>query len=360
MVPYPTLGASNRLRVEQYAEPLSVEGIQLVVSPFFDDAAYRVLYLPGRTLSKALAVVGGIFRRLRDLLRIGRFDLVLIHRESAPLGPPLFERVLTARGVPYVFDFDDAIYLPAVHPANRRWSWLRRVNTRESVRRATLVVAGNRSLGAWSEQLNPRVIVIPTPVNAERYRVAPHRKGDAPVVIGWVGSTTTAPYLAMLDRVLATISVIHPIVVRVVGGRYEAPGVHVECIPFSIETEPALLESFDIGVLPEPDDEWARGKGAFKALLYMAAGLPVVASSVGANLEVIEDGLTGFCVADDGGWIEALERLIRDPKLRDRMGRAGRARLEQRYSLRVQAPRFAGALRSAVASAKGSEPRSIR
>ncbi len=351
LVPYPTMGASNRLRVEQYADPLRPLGIELTISPFLDEAAYRLLFLPGRTAHKALAVIEGVLRRVRDAARASRYDLVLIHRESGPVGPPLVERWLRSRGIPYVFDFDDAIYIPAVHPANRRWSWLRGVNTAESVRRATLVIAGNTFLAQWAERLNPRVVVIPTPVDADRYSVGAART-DGPFVIGWVGSSTTAPYLRLLDGVLARISAAHRVVVRVVGGEYSAPGVSVEEVPFSIDREPELLRDFDVGILPEPDDQWTRGKGGFKALLYMAAGLPVIASPVGANLEIVEDGVTGFIAVDDRQWGEALARLVADPTLRERLGRAGRARLEQRYSLRVQAPRFAEALSAAVREGK--------
>src|SRR5439155_25191853 len=112
LVPYPTLGASNRLRVEQYSAPLRALGIELTVSPFLDEPAYRILYLPGRMFQKAVAVAKGLLRRTWDAVRSGRYDLVLIHRESAPVGPPLIERWLRRRRIPYVFDFDEAIYIP--------------------------------------------------------------------------------------------------------------------------------------------------------------------------------------------------------------------------------------------------------
>lgn len=348
---HPTLGAGNRLRIEQYAPLMRDRGIELEVSPFFDDATYRVLYEPGHTLAKAAGVVRGVARRIRDVVRARRYDLVIVYRESAPLGPPIAERLIRAQRVTYLFDFDDAIFLRVAHPANRRWAWLRDPSRAEwTARHACAVIAGNEYLAEWARGLNRRVTTIPTPVDTERHRpAASPRRGDGPIVIGWVGSSTTAPYLRFVDRVLERVASRHDVVVRVIGGSYSHDRVSVEVLPYRLEAEPSDIAAFDIGILPEPDDDWVRGKGAFKALLYMAAALPVVASRVGVNAEVIGEG--GFCVGSEDEWVEALERLIADSGLRATLGAKGRARVEERYSLRVQAPRFAAALREGLAAA---------
>jgi glycosyltransferase involved in cell wall biosynthesis len=347
LVPYPTEGASNRLRVEQYAPALRRQGIELVISPFLDSATYRVLYEPGHAALKAWSVLGGLARRALDVARARRYDLVLIHRETAPVGPPLVERALRGLRVPYVYDFDDAIFLHAVHPANRRWRWLRRFNADETTRLARSVIVGNEYLAVWARERNASVAIIPTPVDTERYApraVAP----PGPVVVGWVGSSTTAPYLRLLDGAFRRIAARHDVLVRAVGGQYAHDTIRVENVPFSVASEPAEVQRFAIGVLPEPDDAWTRGKGAFKALLYMAAGIPTVASRVGVNPEVVVDGQTGFCPVDEDAWVDALERLIADPGLRATMGAAGRRRVEERYSVTVLAPRFEKVLRDAI------------
>jgi glycosyltransferase involved in cell wall biosynthesis len=352
LVPYPTRGASNRLRVEQYARPLRASGIELVISPFFDDATFRVLYLPGHTVAKVFGVLRGIARRIRDVLRARSYPLVLIHRESAPFGPPLVERALARLGVRYIFDFDDAIFLPAIHPANRRWARLRRVNVEETTRRAAAVIAGNAYLADWAGALSPRLTIIPTPVDTDRHVPAPVRSRAGPVVIGWVGSSSTVPYIHLIDRALEELASRNEIVLRVIGGTYVNPAIRVELLPFDVEREPADVAAFDIGLLPEPDDAWTRGKGAFKGLLYMAAGVPVVASAVGVNPEVVGEG--GLCATGDPEWVAALERLVRDRGLRERMGDAGRRRVLERYSLSVQAPRFAATIRSAIEGTAGA------
>lgn len=349
LVTLPTLGAGNRLRIEQYADPLRALGIELIVSRFFDDEAYQVLYRQGETLRKLLAVIRGIARRVRDLARVRSFDLVVVYRESAPMGPPLFERVLSRLRIPFVFDFDDAIFLGPIHPANRRWAWLRDPSrVAESARRAAAVIAGNAYLAEWAMKHNPNVTIISTPVDTDRHRPAAVRADPHPLVLGWVGSSTTAPYLQLLDEALSGVARPADILIRIVGGHYEHPTAAVEVRPYDLEVEPHDLQTFDIGLLPEPDDAWTRGKGAFKALLYMASGIPVIASRVGVNPDVVIDGETGFCVTGTAEWVAAIDRLAGDPSLRQGMGQAGRERIERLFSLKVLVPRFAAVLRHAA------------
>jgi glycosyltransferase involved in cell wall biosynthesis len=169
------------------------------------------------------------------------------------------------------------------------------------------------------------------------------------VVIGWLGSETTAPYLNLVDDALARVSKESDVIVRVVGGAYANPGVRrLEVKGFALEREQTDLEGFDIGILPEPDDPWTRGKGGYKALLYMAVGIPVVASRVGVNTDIVSEAETGFCVSTTEEWVAALRRLVADPTLRERMGAAGRARVIDRYSIQVIAPRLAKALTAPV------------
>lgn len=344
----PVLGAGNRLRIEQYARPLAEQGITIDVAPFFDDATYRVLYRPGATITKVAGVVRGVARRIRDAVRSRGYDLVIVYRESAALGPPLFERLLGRLGVPYVFDFDDAVFLRPIHPANQRWSWLRHPSRAPfTAAHAAAVIAGNEYLADWARTWSANVTVIPTPVDTDRHLPRPDRHTSrGPVVLGWVGSSTTSPYLRLLDRPLNMLAEGGTPRLRVIGGVYAHDAALVELLPYDLEAEPSQVADFDIGLLPEPDDPWSRGKGAFKAMLYMAAGVPVVASDIGVNREVIGEG--GFCVTSDEEWVARVRELAADPELRRRMGDAGRGRIEERYSLRVQAPRLAAVLRLAL------------
>jgi glycosyltransferase involved in cell wall biosynthesis len=208
------------------------------------------------------------------------------------------------------------------------------------------VIAGNEYLAEWARGHNPKVIALTTPVDTDRHTPGVAHDGDGALVIGWIGSSTTAPYLHLIDGALTRLARDHRLLVRVIGGTYAHPVVPVECIPYSLTDEPDQVRGFDVGVLPEPDDAWTRGKGAFKGMLYMAAGVPVVASRVGVNEEVIDGG--GSCVDDEDGWVDALGAFLRDAALRRRVGEVGRARIVRHYSLRTLAPRFIAVVREAL------------
>ncbi len=325
----------------------------MTISPFFDDAAYRVLYEPGHVPGKALGTLRGVARRLRDLFRLRDFDLVLIYRESAPVGPPVFERLLAASRMPYVFDFDDAIFLGPIHPANRRWGWLRHPSrVTETTRRAAAVTVSVEYLAQWARQWNANVVIIADAVDTDRHRPGLADPPESPMVLGWVGSSTTAPYLEVIDEPLARIAARRSdVVLRVIGGSYTHPALPVQVVPYRLAEEPAEIAAFHIGVLPLPDDPWTRGKGAFKALLYMAAGIPVVASKVGAVPDIVVDGETGFCVDNAKEWEEAILRLLDDADLRAEMGERGRALVERRYSIPARSPALAAVLRHAAGRA---------
>ena len=349
LVTLPTLGAGGRLRIEQYVPSLRSAGIELTISHFFDEATMSILYRPGHTLRKAIGTIQGIGRRVRDIFRLSRFDAVLIYREAIPVGPAVFERLLRFLNVPYVYDFDDALFVEAPGVVNTRWAWLRPTSrVAYTTKHAVAVIVGNEYLAEWARQFNPAINVLTTPVDTERHRPIPIGRRDDPVVIGWLGSHSTAPYLHFVDEPLKILAGRKRIVVRVIGGDYEVEGLPIDLVPYSLDTEAAMVATFDIGILPEHDDPWTRGKGAFKALVYMASGVPVVASPVGVNADVVQDEVTGLIAATDDEWVAALERLIDDGSLRARMGALGRQRVEERYSLGALAPRFARILRQAL------------
>jgi len=165
-------------------------------------------------------------------------------------------------------------------------------------------------------------------------------------VVGWIGSETTAVYLHLVDEVLVRLSRELDIIVKIIGGNYRNDEMKwLEVTPFNHQREQTDLEGIDIGILPEPDDIWTRGKGGYKALLYMAAGIPVVASRVGVNPEIVVHGKTGFCVETADDWLESLRTLATNPALRARYGSAGRKRVEDAYSIAAIAPKFAAIVR---------------
>lgn len=352
--PIPEEGAGCRFRVSQYVPYLALKGFQVTLSPFFTPELFRIVYQRGRYVHKAVLVARQTLRRFWLFTAIRNFDLCLVYREAFPIGPPLIELALSRReGLGLVYDFDDAIFLPNTSLANRIVAPLKypkKVPT--IIRESDHVVAGNRYLGDYARAYNRAVTVIPTCVDTTRFVPrAAHREppGSRPV-IAWIGSPTTVPYLVSLGDVLRRVASSHRFVLRVSGATspVEFPGVVVENIPWSLEREVSLFNSCDIGIYPLWDDPWAQGKCGFKAIQFMACGVPVVVAAVGVNREIIEDGVNGFLAATETEWVDKLGWLLADPQLREKFGREGRRTVEERYSLTVHAPAVAAVLRSVV------------
>lgn len=349
LAPYPLDRApSQRFRWEQYIEPLQARGIRLEPSSFLGSEGMEVAHLQGRWAAKAGVIARGLRRRLSDMVAARQYDLVLVHRESLPIGPAWFERTLARLGVPYAFDFDDAIFLPAASEANRRFARLKSPHkTEAAVRGARLVLAGNRYLADWAETYTPRVTVVPTTIDTGVYRAA-RSSNESPICVGWSGSSTTITHLRLLEPVLREIQRERGVELRVIGDRsYRIAGARVEVLEWKAASEVADLQRIDIGVMPLPDDQWSRGKCGLKALQYMALGIPTILSPVGVNREIARDGAALLADGEDQ-WVDALRRLIDDPALRSSVGEAGRARVEQDYSVNAMLPTWEHVLREAA------------
>lgn len=354
LVPYPPSTApSQRFRLEQWIPSLRAEGISVDLVPFADPALMRLLHAPGRAPAKAAASLAALVRRMGLLARVRRHDAVLIHRAAALAGPALLERLLPLLGRPVLFDFDDAIYLLHTTEANRSLGWLKFPGkTATLCRLSARVVAGNSYLAEYAREFNPRVSVVPSSVDTDRYRRAARTDPGGRVVVGWTGSSTSQAHLEMFAPVLKLLTQRRPVEVRVHSDRRPVlAGVDFVWRPWSAETEVQELSRFDIGIMPMPDDSWSRGKCAMKALLYMAMGIPAVCSAVGTNLEVVRHGENGMLASTTEEWLASLEALIDDPALRARLGAAGRTTVETRYSRRHCAALFARAVRAAVEGA---------
>ena len=332
----------QRFRIEQWAPHLAREGIEITYAPFADEALAARLKRPGHVTAKAGGVLRAVAARVASAWRASEFDAAYVFREGALLGPAIAERILARSGVPYVFDFDDAVWVRYVSPANSYLSYLRFPGkTATLCRLARHVIAGNAYLRDYALRHNAAVTVVPTTIDTERYRPLPARPPGR-LVIGWTGSYSTEQYLALVRPVLERLRARYDFKVVVVGGgSFAAAGVEVEHRPWCAATEVEDLADFDIGLMPLPDAEWERGKCGLKALQYMALGVPVVLSPVGANVEIVEHGKNGFLAADPAQWEELLSRLLDDVALRRALGEAGRMTVEARYSALVQAPRVA-------------------
>ncbi|CAO3439905.1 glycosyltransferase family 4 protein [Azospirillum doebereinerae] len=342
---YDRLGASSRLRFLDFLPTLRAAGIAVTPAPLFDDAYLRDLYAGRRPDMRRIASLYA--RRLKTLLDARRFDLVWLEKEALPWLPAWAETALLGR-VPYVMDLDDAWF----HRYGRHRSGMVRGllggKLEALARGARLILAGSPYLAEWAQHSGaPDVRMMPTVIDLDRYPTPSPAPGGQPLTIGWMGSSTTARYLERVGGALARLKGATRL--RVVGGGALAlPGVEVETRPWREEDEARELAGFDIGIMPLPDEPWERGKCGYKLIQYMAAGRPVVASPVGVNTTLVQDGVNGFLAADEAGWVAALRRLAEDGALRNRMGAEGRRMVEERYSLQAVTPRLIQALRSSA------------
>jgi glycosyltransferase involved in cell wall biosynthesis len=352
--PIPEEGAGCRFRVSQYIPYLESHGFEVTFSSLFTPEFFRRVYQRGNHVRKAAAFVGLSLRRLQSLSSVNAYDLLLVYREIFPVGPAIVERLLALPGrPPIVFDFDDAMFLPSVSDANRLIAALKFPGKLATIVRVSdHVLAGNDYLAAYARRFNDAVTMIPTCVDTTKF--VPRSDGGSAVgqlpVVGWIGSPTTGTYIRGLSRVLQRVHAQHPFILRISGAGEPivVDGVPTEEIPWTLDREIELFNTCDVGVYPLEDDEWAKGKCGFKAIELMACGVPVVASAVGVNRTLVDDGSNGFLASTEDEWVDKLLRLLTDAALRRRFAAAGRRTVEAGYSLHVNAPRLAATLREVV------------
>ncbi|MCS6914171.1 MAG: glycosyltransferase family 4 protein [Myxococcales bacterium] len=346
---YGPLAASARQRFLQYLPYLEAHGVQCTVSPLLGDD-YLAECLAGRR-APARSVMAALVRRAGALLLAGRHDLTVVHYEALPYLPAALERALLRR--PYLCDYDDAIF--HIYDQHRSALVRRLLGGKIShlMARSAGVVCGSRYLLDYARARHTRVCWLPTVVDLSLYPVAPPPRPPRPFTIGWIGSPSTAAYLTALAPALAQLASEGPLRLLLIGsGAVCMPGVPVTVRPWVQNREIADLGEMDVGVMPLPDTPWARGKCGFKLIQYMAAFLPVVASPVGANCDIVTahgPDQNGMLAQGTDEWVAALRRLRDDPLLRLRLGRAGRAAVQARYCLAVSAPRLLDFLRETSA-----------
>ena len=355
LVPY-SLGTtpSQRYRLEQWLPQLHAEGISVDLLPFTDARLMRVLHRPGAQGAKALALLRALARRSFDIARLRRYDAVIIHRAASIIGPAWLERMAAQLGCPIIFDFDDAIYLLHTTAANRRFGWLKFPGKTSSIcRLSTQVVVGNTVLADYARQFNSNVSIIPSSVDTTRFQPR-HRAPNSKIVLGWTGSSTSQTYLEMFAPTLKEIMAQCDVELRVHSDRApNLPGIPLVWRPWDPDTEAEELSHFDIGIMPLPNDDWARGKCAMKALLYMAMGIPTICSAVGVNCELIQHGENGLLATEPQEWVAQVQSLCADAALRSRLGEAGRKTIEKHYSMNACGAHFARVVREA-ADSKGA------
>src|SRR5256885_5729805 len=362
---YPTEAAATRYRLEQFVTPLAERGITLTIHPFLNSKLFENLYRREALPLTALGLIGATLRRSAEVISARQADVVLVQREAMIFGPPLIEWLMTrVMKRPMVLDLDDATYVSYTSPTygdfGKSLKWFGK--TDDLIRWATIVICGNRSIAEYVSSKGVRARVIPTVVDTEVFRPAcppanaggpdndrpvdaggfdkPSHRTNSRVVLGWIGTHSTLPYLESIFPVLSELARNHDFRLKIVGAgkdEIKIPGVEVENLRWSLEREVQDFQSIDIGLYPIDADlysgKWAAGKSGFKAIQYMAVGIPYVATPVGGSAEIGEVDRTHFVASDHAGWRMALETLITDSSARKRMGAAGRRHVVEHYAL---------------------------
>jgi len=351
--PYDTSPAM-RFRIEQWARLLERDGFRFTFAPFGDEALHRVLYDRGKYARKALLVSRALARRFALLPRIRDFDVVLLHREAAILGPAVLEWLIARQKVPIVYDFDDPIWLPYQSPTHGALSYLKWPSKVAPIcRLATLVTVGNRLLAGWAAQHARWVEVVPSTVDLDRYPLKTSRS-DGFITLGWTGSHSTLPFLDSLIPTLRQFAARQTYRLLVISHtdtyRIDAFPVEVTAKRWQAAAEARDLHEMDIGLAPFPDSGWTPWRCHGKVLQYMAAGIPAVASPVGIIPDYIESGTNGFLASTGAEWLDGLSKLSEDEGQRRRIASAGRNTVAERYSAQVWAPRIKNILERAAAT----------
>jgi len=342
LFPYPlNESPSQRFRFEQYLGIIEHSGISCQTQSFWSIATWQILYKQGFLLRKILGFAGGMCRRMWALVKASRADFVFIHRECAPVGPPFFEWIIAnVLRKKIIYDFDDAIWLPNTSDENKLAALVKwHGKVADICRWSYKVSCGNQYLADYARQFNANVVVNPTTIDTNALHnpaLYPTPSHTGKVVIGWTGTHSTLKYIDPVVPVLQKLESRYPETFEfmvIANRKPDLPLRNVTFIPWTKHSEIPDLLRFDIGIMPLTDDIWAKGKCGFKALQYMALGIPAIVSPVGVNTEIVDSKVNGFVADSETEWLDAIIFLIDHADERRRMGNAGRKKIEQHYSV---------------------------
>lgn len=344
LAPYPKGQApSQRFRFEQYFSLLEEEGYSIEFHAFLSDKTWNALYKKGSFFAKAIGIMGSFWRRFILLFKLGKADFIFIHREASMIGPPIFEWIIAkVLRKKYIFDFDDAIWLPNYSDSNARFHRLKAYGKiKKIIKWAGTVSAGNNYLKTYAQQFNKNVVIIPTTIDLKKVhnKLADHT--ILPVNIVWTGTHTTMRYLDNFIPLLRKLEKNHSFTFTIISNQKpEFDLSSLRFIKWDKESEISDLAKSGIGVMPMEENKWSEGKCAFKGLQYMALGIPAILSPVGMNNEIIKDGLNGFLCSTNEEWEKRIVELLEDSSLRTKMGLEGRNTVQEKYSVEANSSNY--------------------
>ena len=334
---YSRVGASSRLRSFQFEHIYTLNNIEVTFCSLFDDEyLFNLYHKKSNSIFKILYLYG---RRFFQLFKLFEYDKVIIEKEFFPYLPAIFERLLLVFKVQYIVDYDDAIFHNYDLHSNPIVKKVLRNKIANVMRYSSVVIVGNQYLKDYAQKARAKqIVILPTVIDLNRYVIQPKKEVDKEnkIIIGWIGSPTTFKYVKMLENIIRKLNTKYNIAWHIIGAEWNGLPNDLDSMVFkkwSEENEIEMLNQLDIGIMPLTDTPWEQGKCAYKIIQYMALGLPVVASPVGKNREVITHNFNGFLAKDLNEWELYLEALIKNTDLRLTMGERGRHKVVEKYSI---------------------------
>ncbi|GAB4202962.1 MAG: hypothetical protein Fur0023_09410 [Bacteroidia bacterium] len=332
----PLRSPNERYRWHQYEKFLLQNNISADYYYIVNAHDDHILFHSKNFIAKIFIYIKTFFKRWQQIQHLSSYDAIFIYRELHWFG--LFTQTLLKKirkKTPLIiFDFDDAVWINSRNPLINLIKKPRK-KTIAFIQHADKVIAGNAYLAAFAQQYNPHTQIIPTVVDTDYFKPLPdYKHPHSSVTIGWMGSHSTLNHLKTIIPVLKKIKTQYPqVTFRFVGKKEYIPELDTYVEDWNKEKEVEILNSFDIGIMPLPDDEWSKGKCGLKLLTYLACEVPAIASNVGVNKEIIEKSNGGYCCSNENEWTEKLSLLIENSSLRTQLGQQGRKNIEKYYSL---------------------------
>ena len=339
------LAPGQRFRYEQYLDILKERGFRYKIVSFLSDYTNSILYDEGKKLAKITGVVSGFLRRLLLMFQLGSYDYIFVFREASPIGPPVFEWIITKIWRKrIIYDFDDAIWLPNTSEQNKMVASIKWHHKVKSICKWSYKVsAGNRYLADFAGQYANNVVINPTTIDTENLHKPTPRPANEVFTIGWTGTHSTLPYLLPILPVLDELAKKHTFKLLVISNQPPAfERDYLQFVTWKKESEILDLQQMDIGIMPLTDDKWAKGKCGFKALQYMSLRIPALISPVGVNTEIVDNGINGFLCDSEEEWKAAISRFFEEPTLIDQMADACRKKIVDHYSVISNTDNFLG------------------
>jgi L-malate glycosyltransferase len=351
--PYPkNVAPSQRLRFEQYYPYLNEQGFEIDVRSFVSRDFWNVIYSKGNILKKVAYTVLGYLNRVKTLFEIRKYEIVYVHLWVTPFGLPFFEFLTKLLSRRLIYDIDDLIYNAKASKANPAISSFKgRTKPIYLFKKADHIITSTSTIEEFAKQYSNKVSNIPVSVDTDKYTEKTNYKTNGKLVLGWTGSLSTSPYMHLLDEVLLDLKRELNFKLIVFGDPgFAIEGLDVESIPWSEEKEVATIKGFDIGLYPLPDEPWVYGKGGGKALQYMALGVPAVASAIGTNFKIIQNGENGFLVNSKEEWVSVIKQLFYSQELREKIGRGGTVTVKNIYSVTANKGAYLRILESLISN----------